>query len=1081
MAHEDDVPPTAVERATPEGQSVSKRRSRRRIAAGALAALLVLGIAGAWLSRDRIADNLIAGQLEALGLPARYRIESIGPDRQVLRDIVIGNPARPDLTIERVEAQITLRWGMPSIGRITLVRPRLYGSYRAGKLSFGTLDPLLFSGSKEPFRLPDLDLAITDGRGLLESDAGRVGLKIEGKGALRDGFTGTLAAVAPQAALGNCRATRASLYGKITVQSEKPRFSGPLRLASLACPDAGLALGASGLEVDATFDQPLDGVEAKAGLRAGALELGQARLAGAAGTATLTLRKKALTARYDLTANGLATGQLGAKSLRLEGLLRGDDGLSRIETEGTMAGEALKPGPAFDAALADAARASAGTLAAPLLARLRGGLASAGADSRLAASYVLRKAADGALNIVVPQAALRATGGADTLLSLSRFQLTTGQGMPARLGGNFSTGGKDLPRIAGRLDRRPGGQLIMHMTMADYAAGPARLALPRFELVQLPNGALGFAGEARLSGALPGGHAENLQVPLSGNWSSRGGLAAWRRCTTMRFDRLALANLTLERRALMLCPQAGGAILRSDGQGMRIAAGTPSLDLAGRLGETPVRITSGPVGFAVPGALAARSLDVALGPAATASHFRIANLDARIGRDVAGRFAGTDVRLAAVPLDLLDASGQWRFADGRLSLSGATFRLEDRQQADRFKPLLARDAALTLASNRITAQALLREPVSDREVVRADIRHDLGSGRGSADLAVDGIRFDNQLQPFALTDLVLGVVANAKGTVRGGGRIDWTPEKVTSTGRFTTDSFDFAAAFGPVQGAAGTIVFTDLLGMVTAPDQQLRIAAINPGIEVNDGVMTYELRPDSVLAIKGARWPFMDGTLRLQPAVMRIGVAEERRYTLEIEGISAARFVERLELANLAATGIFDGAVPLVFDENGGRIEGGQLRARPPGGNVSYVGALTYKDLSPMANFAFDALKSLDYREMTVGMEGSLAGEIVTRVQLLGIRQGATARRNFLTRKIARLPLQFNINLRAPFLQLAGTFRSLYDPAYVSDPRELGLIDAQGRPVAKQPSPLPLPVTPPSAATPPAPRDIQPPESGNVR
>jgi hypothetical protein len=138
------------------------------------------------------------------------------------------------------------------------------------------------------------------------------------------------------------------------------------------------------------------------------------------------------------------------------------------------------------------------------------------------------------------------------------------------------------------------------------------------------------------------------------------------------------------------------------------------------------------------------------------------------------------------------------------------------------------------------------------------------------------------------------------------------------------------------------------------------------------------------------------------------------------------------------------------------------------------VGALTYKDLSPMANFAFDALKSLDYREMTVGMEGSLAGEIVTRVQLLGIRQGVAAKRNFLTRKIARLPIQFNINLRAPFLQLAGAFRSLYDPAYVADPRDLNLIDAQGRPIAR-----PSPVPPSPAATPPvAPRDIQPPESG---
>jgi hypothetical protein len=270
---------------------------------------------------------------------------------------------------------------------------------------------------------------------------------------------------------------------------------------------------------------------------------------------------------------------------------------------------------------------------------------------------------------------------------------------------------------------------------------------------------------------------------------------------------------------------------------------------------------------------------------------------------------------------------------------------------------------------------------------------------------------------------------------------------VTSSGRFTTPSLDFAAAFGPVKGAAGTIVFTDLLGLVSAPDQQLRIASINPGIEVNDGVLTYELRPESVLAVQCATWPFLDGTLTLLPVTMRLGVAEERRYTLKIEGMDAARFIQRIELANLSATGVFDGSLPLVFDQEGGRIEGGELRSRPPGGNVSYVGELTYKDLSTMANFAFDALKSLDYRDMAISMDGPLQGEIITRVQFAGIGQGAAARRNFLTERIARLPIRFNVNVRAPFFQLASTFRSLYDPTYIRDPRSLGLIDAKGRPI----------------------------------
>jgi hypothetical protein len=241
------------------------------------------------------------------------------------------------------------------------------------------------------------------------------------------------------------------------------------------------------------------------------------------------------------------------------------------------------------------------------------------------------------------------------------------------------------------------------------------------------------------------------------------------------------------------------------------------------------------------------------------------------------------------------------------------------------------------------------------------------------------------------------------------------------------------------------------LGLVTAPDQHLKIASINPGIEVNDGELHFEMRPDNVLAVLGASWPFLDGTLALEPTRMKFGVAETRNFTLRINGLDAAKFVERMDMGNISATGIFDGAIPLVFDENGGRLEGGRLVSRAPGGNVSYVGALSYKDLSTMANFAFDALKSLDYRRMQIDLSGPLEGEIVTRVTFDGIAQGAGAKRNFLTNRIARLPIKFNVNLRAPFFKLVGSLRSLYDPSAVRDPRELGLLGPDGKPSGPRP------------------------------
>jgi hypothetical protein len=751
-----------------------------------------------------------------------------------------------------------------------------------------------------------------------------------------------------------------------------------------------------------------------------------------------------LAVRYDLSGRGVETPQVAADALRAAGVLRTAG--SRLEVEGEAHGSGIRISREFEAMLTQAQRAGAATLAGPLAGQVRTALLREGHGSGLAANYILRRSGP-STNLVMPQATLRGGSGA-MLLSLSRVQFSATGGATPRLAGNFATGGGELPQITGRLEQRSDGALITRVTMSEYRAGGARLTVPSLTLVQLANGSLGFSGEALLSGALPGGRAENLALPLEGSWRASRGLALWRTCTTLRFDRLTIASLSFDHRLLSLCPPRGGTIVAADARGTRVTAGAPSLELAGRLGETPIRIRSGPVIFAMPGTLAASGIEVALGQDTTISHFRIGNLDARVGKDIAGRFAGSDVRLSAVRFDILDGAGEWRYAGGRLILAKGVFRFADRETAERFRPLAGQDGTLELSENTITATATLREPGSGREVVHVAVHHDLGTGKGNAGLAVPGIAFDAELQPDTLSPLALGVIANAHGILRGSGRVDWTPEKITSSGSFTTDGLDFAAAFGPVKGASGTLVFTDLLGLVSAPEQQIRIASINPGIEVDDGLLIYELHPDSVLAIKRGLWPFLDGKLTLLPVTMRLGVAEERRYTLVIDGLNAARLIERMELANLAATGVFDGTLPLIFDENGGRIEKGELRARAPGGNVSYVGALTYKDLSPMANFAFDALKSLDYTSMTIGMNGPLQGEIITRVQFSGIRQGATAKRNFLTERIAGLPIRFNVNLRAPFFQLASSFRSLYDPAYIRDPRTLGLIGPGGKPIA---------------------------------
>ena len=1063
---------------TEEAVLKPRRGSYRRILA-VLGIVLLVAVVGSWLARERIANRIIAGQLQDYGLPATYALEQVGPNRQILTNIVIGDPAHPDLTVERAVIETELTFGTPTLGRITLTRPRLYGRITPDGISFGALDKVLFAKRAGPKGLPDLDLGLIDGRARIDSPYGAIGLKADGAGNLRGGFAGTLAAVAPQLSYGDCRAQQVSAYGKVTVTAAEPRFAGPLRLHSLDCPKRQLALRNATVVLDAKLGAQFNSAQGSFGLDSGALALPGAALAAANGSGAFAFTNGDLTAKYKLTGRSLSASGVKVAQLAFEGTLASADHFSTVQSHGLATGLGVSAGAGLERSLGELEQSGSGSLLGPLAGQFRAALAREAPGSSFSAGYDLRQT--GALTSLTVPGAVWLGGSGARLVTLSQLSLVTGGRAGPRFSGNVVTGGNGLPQITGRFEQNGSGGGRAKLSLAEYRAGDSLVALPDLQIVQLPGGAIGFAGLARVSGALPGGRIENLALPIEGNWSPSGGLAALRRCTPVSFSSLKVANLNLAGQTLTLCPGSAGAIFKSDARGVRVSAGASNLALAGTLGTTPVRLRSGAVGLAWPGNLAARNIDASAGPLNKPTTLKIAQLNAVLGKVVTGTFAGTDLKLYAVPLDVFGAAGKWRFAGGDLAVSGASLTVKDRELDARFYPLVARDAALQLHSTTFTAQALLREPKSDRAVVETLISHDLDTARGHADLNVAGITFDSRLQPETLTRLTQGVVALAKGTVSGKGQIDWNDQGVTSSGDFGTDWFDFAAQFGPVKGTRGTVHFTDLLALITAPHQHLKVASINPGIEVNDGDVDFQLEADHLLVVNGATWPFIDGTLTLQPTRMVLGAAETRHLTIKVDGINAAKFVQRLELANISASGTFDGTLPLIFDQEGGRIEGGLLVSRPPGGNLSYVGELTYKDLSPMGNFAFAALRSLDFRRMEIAIEGHIDGELVTKMRIDGVRQGAGAKRNFLTKRLAGLPIQFNINIRGPFQQLITSFKSLYDPEYVRDPRSLGLIAPEPKaPLPKQPAPaLPPPPAVLPSAPPPAPKDtdIQPSDS----
>ncbi|WP_416831994.1 MAG: YdbH domain-containing protein [Erythrobacter sp.] len=1028
-------PPDAAHPHEPLSRGLWPKRWRWRISL-----ILLLVIAGtfaiAWLQRERIAANLIDNALAAYDLPASYEIVEIGTGQQIIRNLVIGDPSAPDLTAEEVRVGIVYSLGAPTIGRIELVRPRLYGSFKDGAFSLGSLDRVIYADSDEPPGLPALDVAIRDGRALIASDYGRIAAKLDGEGPLDDGFKGMLAVTAPSVGQGDCRADTATLYGQIETDSGSPAFDGPLRLREVECQGARLA--SADIAADLSLSDSFESIDARfdlAGVDAGFAEAIAERVSGNVDLkwSFPTDGAGRLRIDHDISGERLQAPGLALADFAIDGALRTDAALEEGAWDVEISGSGARVEAGQSAALASIREAGSGSLIGSLATRLERGLDRALAGASLGANTTLRWNADG-VSAIIPEARLRSAAG-ETVLAVSRASYTS---KGDRFAGNFRSGGEDLPIISGRMEQVQGGELALKMTLEEYRAGADALSIPALELRQDRKGRIVFDGVAKAQGAIRGGSVRGLSVPLKGDWTPAGGVSLWRDCAAISVEAVETSGAKLSGRSVKVCPLHSEAILTYDDD-LNIAVQTDNLALAGELDGSPVNIAVERAVGLFPGRYGVYGADITLGDGPEAYRFNADALegefDALEGGDYGGIIAGLDAHLPAVPLDITGTTASWRFGEGGLRLEGGSFSLSDRpdpalRDAPRFNPLIGQGMQLDFVDGVITARSDLVHPGSRARIARVDLTHDLGSAVGGARIAVDGLRFNDQLQPDDLIPLALGVIAAAEGRIDGEGRIDWNADDVTSSGVFRSDGFDFAAAFGPVRGVRGEITFTDLISLTTAPSQVLEIASVNPGIEALEGRVVYSMENGETIRIEDARWPFMGGELILRPNEVTYGGVGGQNYIFELIALDAATFVTQMELTNLGATGKFDGTIPIFFDEDGnGFIRGGLLIARPPGGNVAYVGELTYEDLGAMGNFAFQTLRSLDYRQMAVELEGSLAGEIVTRFQIDGVRQGEGTSQNFITRRIAKLPIRFAINVRSDdFYLLATIVRGLFDP-----------------------------------------------------
>ena len=186
------------------------------------------------------------------------------------------------------------------------------------------------------------------------------------------------------------------------------------------------------------------------------------------------------------------------------------------------------------------------------------------------------------------------------------------------------------------------------------------------------------------------------------------------------------------------------------------------------------------------------------------------------------------------------------------------------------------------------------------------------------------------------------------------------------------------------------------------------------------------------MKVERGEWPFMGGRLILDETVLNFARPTAKRLTFEVVGLDAHTFVSTLGFKGIEATGVFDGVLPMIFDENGGRIVGGRLDSRPGGGSLAYNGLVNKADLGTMGNIAFNALRDLRFRSMIIRLDGDLAGEFAARLSFDGVALGQSTKTQRIIRGLlAKLPIRLNLNITGPFRALIATAKSFNDPRQV--------------------------------------------------
>ena len=990
---------------SPQPEPRQPRRGARSAVRTALIVLLI-GIlllmvlaAALYLNRRAAARELLVGWLDRKGIDADVEVEQLEIDGFVGK-ISIGDPRNPDFKVERVEVDYALGmpWSEAGLGvtpsRIRLVRPLARASWKAGKFSLGSLDPLIEEFTAKPPR-PDqrAPLVIVEGgRARIDTEYGP--LQVLADARIDDSKLMRLSARLPAASLKSGETEARSLSAAVDLTTSGDRVTLKVEAAADRFTVADAA-GASA-RLSLTGDLPYPDLKTRRG--DGRAVIAARLTADALSAGGIESRKAEATLDFDgLTEGWIETFQIIGK------------GQTRMRAQ-HLSGQGLET------------RGAELALSRADIMVKRG---QRGLEWRVASPAVIRLASGSAAGTRLSQAVLTSDG----LTAGGRDDAFEAQGPLALSAGQLVSGDLSLNQARGRLDLDlvRDGVTRMSATGALSAAraswpglgAPTRDDLPEMAELKRAMGAFALDAPGVRLAAGSAGTELILTRPMTARPANGGVLTLTPAKTPLFTAQAGQAGGG----ALGLTSQRGGGLPEAQivvpSWSLTTGGFRATLDGKAALDFGPARnITLATQGELVSngGRLTYTTRDCI---PLSVERLELGENDVT---DINGRFCPAETPLIMV------ANGAWRaqgaladvdatapflamrFSDaqGRLVVDGKpaglsmTATVSRAQVADtttplRFLPLKAVGEARLNGDVWSGGFDLTR---LEHAIGRISLRHDGQAEAGGVTISAPDLAFSQYgLQPSDLSALAADYLKSpVEGSAGFEGRIDWSPTTATSSGVVTIPELDFTSPAGKVQGMKGRIEFTSLTPLITAPDQVLTINRLETVTPLTDLELRFAL-DEKFLSLAGGKIEAAGGRISIEPINVPLTPGEAWGGVILVEQIQLNELMKSANLQDKAQLdAVVSGRLPFTYAPDvGWRISGGILNAVRPG-RLSIqpevfddldAGAAAVEGETPlppntMQDLAYQAMQDLAISDLSAEVNSLDAGRLGVRFHIHG-------------------------------------------------------------------------------------------------